>query len=665
MPTPTKNINAEKIQGNLSITSVSATTISAATYYNSPVTTGVTISNGVVAFNRVDSQSAYTVTYSGVNLSVVSDNVNKVITFSATTGPQSNKIYVDSTYGADVVGNGDVTKPFLTVEYALSNTTNTGLFTGGTTNTTTTISGISDTHNAILKVGQYVTGAGIPFGTIIVAKGNQGLNVNTITISKPATATASNVSLTWWTVYEVILSGIFNATSNWTKQGMYVNSGNATIYFGNLSLFDGTTVFVIPHKILGRGSFFGTHVSSRFINLSGTQNIGFNFYASFGSIETISTVYAITTSFGTNENYVQIEGGFINARFGFVATINGFSHRISFDSYGLLGGIVMANGTTSTTAAINTISGAHTTPAAITVLNSGNYANSTGSYNGSTNWSSYSVHKGGKLNGNTHTIANSNIEFNNWSSGSLTINGSSVLTFTSGWGGNITIASTATLFLYGNCGNVTLTIPAGSTAINYGTLSGVDSGISGAGKFINNGVFTSNTIKFAGTIENYGNITANDIEFTGNNWAVTNFGQIYLSAYGIMMQTYTGKFINRGRIESVGAFTNNTAMILLNQTGATFENYGEIISNDTDITDALITKTAGILKLFPGSRLKVSNTKSPIRCTTTGSTSRDIYMFNCITNCDGSTYGLGFAFDGSSYVPNDLVGGTKYENINY
>ena len=45
--------------------------------------------------------------YSGVNLNVVSDNVNKVITFSATTGPQTNKIYVDSTYGANVVGNGD------------------------------------------------------------------------------------------------------------------------------------------------------------------------------------------------------------------------------------------------------------------------------------------------------------------------------------------------------------------------------------------------------------------------------------------------------------------------------------------------------------------------------------------------------------------------------
>lgn len=665
MPTPTKNINAEKIQGNLTLDTISATTISAATYYNAPVTTGVTISNGVVAFNRVDSQSAYTVTYSGVNLSVVSDNINKVVTFSATTGPQTNRIYVDSTYGADVVGNGDVTKPFLTVEYALSSTTNTGLFTGGTTNTTTTISGISDTHNVILKVGQYVTGAGIPFGTIIVAKGNQGLNVNTITISKPATATGSNISLTWWTIYEVILSGIFNATSSWTKQGMYVNSGNATIYFGNLSLFDGATVFVIPHKILGRGSFFGTNAASRFINMSSTQNIGFNFYVSFGTIETVSTTHAISTSFGTNENYVQIEGGFINARFGNVATITGYSNRISFDSYGLLGGIVMANNTTSTTAAINTISGAHTTPAAITVLNSGSYANSTGSYYGSTTWGNYSVHKGGKLNGNTHTISNSNIEFNNWSNGSLSIGGSSVLTFIAGWGGNITITAPSTVCIYGNCGNVTTTIPAGSTVINYGTMSGGDSGISGAGKFINNGVFTTNTIKFAGTIENYGNITANDIEFTANNWAVTNFGQIYLSAYGIMMQTYTGKFINRGRIESVGAFTNNTAMILLNQTGATFENYGEIISNDTDITDALITKTAGILKLFPGSRLKVSNAKSPIRCTTTGSTSRDIYMFNCVTNCDGTTYGLGFAFSGGSFAPNDLVGGTKYENINY
>jgi hypothetical protein len=36
-----------------------------------------------------------------------------------------------------------------------------------------------------------------------------------------------------------------------------------------------------------------------------------------------------------------------------------------------------------------------------------------------------------------------------------------------------------------------------------------------------------------------------------------------------------------------------------------------------------------------------------------------------VTNCNGSTYGLLFAFDGGSFAPNDLVGGVLYENVNY
>jgi hypothetical protein len=51
MATATKNIYAEKIQGNLSITSVSATSISATTYYNLPSFTGdyLPLSGGTVS----------------------------------------------------------------------------------------------------------------------------------------------------------------------------------------------------------------------------------------------------------------------------------------------------------------------------------------------------------------------------------------------------------------------------------------------------------------------------------------------------------------------------------------------------------------------------------------------------------------------------------------
>jgi hypothetical protein len=68
MATPSKNIYAEKIQGNLSITSVSATSISATTYYNYPDTfvTGFTLSSNTITLtqNRTDGYSSFTISLS-------------------------------------------------------------------------------------------------------------------------------------------------------------------------------------------------------------------------------------------------------------------------------------------------------------------------------------------------------------------------------------------------------------------------------------------------------------------------------------------------------------------------------------------------------------------------------------------------------------------------
>jgi len=81
------------VSGNTLINGgLTATTISATTYFGLPTdirTTGVTVSSGSVAFNRNDSMSAYSVSFSGVNISVISDDTNKRITFSASTGGSS------------------------------------------------------------------------------------------------------------------------------------------------------------------------------------------------------------------------------------------------------------------------------------------------------------------------------------------------------------------------------------------------------------------------------------------------------------------------------------------------------------------------------------------------------------------------------------------------
>ena len=82
-------------------------------------------------------------------------------------------------------------------------------------------------------------------------------------------------------------------------------------------------------------------------------------------------------------------------------------------------------------------------------------------------------------------------------------------------------------------------------------------------------------------------------------------------------------------------------------------------------TIPLITKIGGRLNLYPGSRLQVNNAKSPIKCTLNTSDSKDIFGYMSISNCDGATYGILIAFDGGSFVPNDLVGGVLYENTTF
>jgi hypothetical protein len=88
----TKNINAEKIQGNLDITSVSATTISATTYYNLPSSTftGGTVSG---ATNFTNGLTANTISANTIN-------VNNYIDFATgSTNPVhvGGRVFYDNT----------------------------------------------------------------------------------------------------------------------------------------------------------------------------------------------------------------------------------------------------------------------------------------------------------------------------------------------------------------------------------------------------------------------------------------------------------------------------------------------------------------------------------------------------------------------------------------
>lgn len=99
MPTPTKNINAEKIQGDLSIDNITASTISAATYQNlpsSPITIGTTsIVSG--AEGRILFQSTGNTAQQDSQL--FWDNTNKRLGIGKTPAASSAKVVVAITDG--------------------------------------------------------------------------------------------------------------------------------------------------------------------------------------------------------------------------------------------------------------------------------------------------------------------------------------------------------------------------------------------------------------------------------------------------------------------------------------------------------------------------------------------------------------------------------------
>jgi hypothetical protein len=576
---------------------------------------------------------------------------------------ESFTIYVKSEVGVDISGGGDLKAPYLTIDYALTQINNTGTVTLNTTNTSTTISGISDAHNALLEVGMIVSGTGIPFNTYIRSKGNEGGNANTIIISKNATSTNTAITATYIKIYILECSGYLKPTSNIFKEGVYIKN-NGTIEWGNFTLFSNSSILKSNYFILGDGQYIGVHNSSIFASLSGTQTAAFNLGIYFDIIDSIGTGTCITTSTGTNENYTEIKGKFVNARFGTVCSLTGYSNKIDFDSYGLLGGLTTVNSTTSSSPANNTIYGTHQTPAAVSVLNAGTMTISYGNYRGNVTFgNSYSSHIG-RISGTSHTLAaGSNIKAIGRSSGAFTCssyvtiefsNPSEICSLIVNSGAKVTARGEYTLSATNNLVG---------ELYNYGVI--LTATLKGTGTLYNNGELNiTETNGFNGTIENYGNIISAGFVPTTGGLIIKNYGKILMSSYGMIFNG-ASKVFNYGTIESNGAFTNNSCMIKLNSTSCVFDNYGRIISNDTDITDSLIDKTSGTLFLRQGSYLKVSNGRSPIRCTANNTDSKNIYMFSTTTNCDGSTYGLLIAFDGSSFTPNDLVGGDLYENVIY
>jgi hypothetical protein len=577
-----------------------------------------------------------------------------------TSIPQSSIIYVDSENGVDSTGRGNINEPYLTPEYALADITNTGTVTANTA-TNTTLSAISDVDNASLEIGMYISGTGIPFGTIIVAKGNEGGDANTVTLSKSTTATASGLTLNWIKIYILELNGNFITTGSIFKEGIYPKN-NGSISHSTVTLFNiGGNIFSTPYKILGNGNYFGLDISSGFIQCSNTQPSGFTLDIEFGNIYSNFTSYVFNINIGVNINtYLKINGQYVNARFGRTGSFTADNTSIDFNSYGLISGLSFAISNESVL-----LRGKHETPLAVFVITGGYYINSTADLIGSTTWTGFSSHRG-LCKGSVHNIGgSSNIQFLDRSSGAVTCNGgTSDVTFTAGNVMTLTVNNNVTVNVYGSAYVIDTN---NGTVNNFGQTSNGSGQLTGNGVTNNYGVLLVNdSNSFAGTLNNYGRAQFGKIGNGANVYTCNNYGRFETSRYGIGINMSAGfTFINYGTVESINTFTNAAAMITLPSANCVFDNYGRIINNETDVADAVIEKTNGTLYLRQGSYIKQSNGLSPIRCTANTPASQDVYYFGVTTNCDGTTYGLSFAFDGGTFAPNDLVGGTLYENINY
>lgn len=555
---------------------------------------------------------------------------------SSTSISQLNVIYIDSSSGVDNgdSGRGGADKPYASVEYVLSSVTNSGFFTASTTSGSAVVTGTTDVTN--VQVGQFITGNGIPFNSVVLSKTG-----STMTLSTTATATASGVSLTWWTPKLLKLSGSFTATSNWFRQGFYFDSNSSVVVrWGAFSLYEVKELAVIPYVNNSEFHYYGTTSTSRwFYNATNVQTSDTTMNFKFTSIYSNTTSYVITVG-GTPYYYgnFRFEGKILNAKLGFACSIGWSFQNVYFDidyTYGLLGGVSYDYFQGS-----GFWKGSITTPASVYAINNGspgagNIIFSDGTITGSV----YYTGKGGV----TRVPFYSNIV------GSTTCSLSSMVMYgnipdAAILNGNVDLYGQHTSYLYCDAGyNRIYRVPTWGIVSRNSAVVEVNSDMApynlqaqGTSKMIVNAKVTPGSTSVASGAKLIVNGELNTASVTLDGELVNN-NDIIITSTSITISS-TGKLRNYKKIESTVA-SSATPMII---------------------------KAGGNLYLYPGSYLKVANAQGPLRCSADTSASKDIYLFNTITNCDGSTYGVLIAFSAAtSYAANDLVGGSLYENTNY
>ena len=576
--------------------------------------------------------------------------------------PQANKIYVDSLNGTDSTGRGKITSPYLTVEYALADITNTGTVTATTTSTSATLTAVSSTANIV--VGQFITGTGIPYNTIVVSKTS-----NTIVLSKTCTASATVIT-TWWTPYLIILNGDFVATGNWQKQGFTFQCLNSTISWGAFNLFNLSTAQLVPFIVLG-GNWNGTSSSSRFLSLTGPSSADFVFKPN--TFYSIGTGYSIDSNqngvykfnnftlecqdyicaFGSIASFESI--GNVNVIGYFYSLLTGFLLRYcTFDVFGKIE-------TPSSVNVINNTQGATITSNAII---KGSLASVYGVFNGNIYGTTLTNTGGSYATPATYncgvtvtTFTNSGFAIingqmlgsvvNNGTLGNIVINdmigaytGSNTSKGTVRASSDVGVTFQATL-----TGSAELTVLDTRYMINALTVYTIASGCT----LYNKGYFRGYLGTMAGTLINEGNMTMIDTSIITGTFK--NFNYINLTRSGTESASATP------------TISVSTGTLILNA-GSQLE------CQLADSKSGLIRKTAsgGKVIILGQPYLKVANGLAPLQILSNTGTAQDVLNFGVIDNC-AVGFRLANTFSdttyGTAYAPNILGGGTNYEDTTY
>lgn len=573
----------------------------------------------------------------------------------------TRQIYVDS--NATAGGDGTSSKPYQTVEEAKAATSCYDSISGVTTNGLTTIGTISGSDIAKLRVGQYVTGAGIPYSSTILSIGG-----SSIIISKACTASAT-ITIKAWNPVTCWVYGSGTITSDWYKEGFYIKNYGEWFGDGLILLNQGTAVSEIDYQFENFGKITLTGATSRFYYYShnGNNALYHQVIKDFriGQFESEGTDYQVYHTYyplNMNTGYgyeasgcFRIRDGVLNAKSGKIGYLSGTAN-IDLDAtmygttYGWYMGGIGDSGSGTSLANRLSIRKPIICPLNIEALQIVDYVvNIESLIRGNVVITGSGIIQG--------TLDGYTAYFNGApSSGGLFIKmlRPRVSTDIYGYVSVETVGShiynIVTYNIYGNVSfnkyiqpyTGVMVVKNGGVLLLNCFMHSVSMNVNAGGKCIYNNqnpIYSSGFfITVSGTFINQGYLNLDEhfsgvLIANGGHFINTRIGNLYLYCIGTN---------NRFEISAGGKATLD-GLIKIEGTGG------------------YITKSGGKLELN-GVKFIAPANQNIIKCTANTSDSKDIQLINATTNCDGTTYSLLNAFDGGSYAPNPVIMGTLIES---